>query len=168
MKARVIYKEGREGENTLDAIVGIAVPMLNGREVTVFPRYKITPLLNDLRDGEKWDEKPMDEFQALRDERDIRELTDKLLKAGSPAAKFVREQGDYSLPNLLAAEAIITFRDEINELAESIVGAEILDRSGLWSAFRLSAYHAWYANGYYGCFGSNVFYVSYVAVPVSL
>ena len=168
MKARVIYKEGREGENTLDAIVGIAVPMLNGREVTVFPRYKMTPLLNDLRDGEKWDEKPMSEFQALRDERDIRELTDKLLKAGSPAAKFVRKQGDYSLPNFLIAEAILTFRDEINKLAKDIVGAEILDRSSLWSAFRFSAYLAWYAYGGGGYFNFNGFCTGYVAVPVSL
>jgi hypothetical protein len=168
MKARVIYKEGREGENTLDAIVGIAVPMLDGREVKVFPRYKITPLLNNLSDGEKWDEKPMDEFQALRDDRDIRELTDKLLKAGSPAAKFVRKQGDYSLPNLLIAEAIVTFRDEINKLAKDIAGAETLDRSYLWSAFRYSAYYAWGANGSYGFFSGNNFYYFYVAVPVSL
>ena len=169
MNARIIYKEGREGENVLDAVVGIAVPMLDGREVVVYPKYKECPLLED-KDVEKWKNKPVTVFKALRSTRDIREITDSLVKAGSPAAKFVRAQGDYSLPGLREAEAVVTFRKDIDKLASSIEGADLIDRPFLyiWSGFRGGASSAWVASGSYGCFGNGYFDGGYLAVPVSL
>lgn len=169
MNARIIYKEGREGENVLDAIVGIAVPMLDGREVIVYPKYKECRLLEG-KDVEKWKDKPVTEFEALRSTRDIREITDSLVKAGSPAAKFVRAQGDYSLPGLREAEAVVTFRKDIDKLASSIEGADLIDRPFLyvWSGFRGGAYLAWVASGGSGYFGSGSFYYGFTAVPVSL
>ena len=169
MNARIIYKEGREGENVLDAVVGIAVPMLDGREVVVYPKYKECPLLDD-KDVEKWKDKPATGFEALRSTRDIREITDSLVKAGSPAAKFVRAQGDYSLPGLREAEAVVTFRKDIDKLASSIEGADLIDRPFLyiWSGFRLGASGAWVAYGYLGYFLGGLFYNGHLAVPVSL
>ena len=169
MNARIIYKEGREGENVLDAVVGIAVPMLDGREVIVYPKYKECQLLKD-KDVEKWKDKPVTEFEALRSTRDIREITDSLIKAGSPAAKFVRAQGDYSLPGLREAEAVFTFRKDIDKLASSIEGADLIDRPFLyiWSGFRVGPNTAWFSSGGFGCFGGYLFYGGFLAVPVSL
>lgn len=169
MKARIIYKEGREGENVLDAIVGIAVPMLDGREVIVYPKYKECRLLED-KDVEKWRDKPVSEFGALRSTRDIREITDSLVKAGSPAAKFVRAQGDYSLPGLREAEAVVTFRKDIDKLASSIEGADLIERPLLyiWSGFRYRANLAWFAFGNLGYFYGGLFCGGFLAVPVSL
>lgn len=169
MNARIIYKEGREGENVLDAVVGIAVPMLDGREVIVYPKYKECQLLKD-KGVEKWKDKPVTEFEALRSTRDIREITDSLIKAGSPAAKFVRAQGDYSLPGLREAEAVFTFRKDIDKLASSIEGADLIDRPFLyvWSGFRGGDSYAWVASGYHGYFGAGSFYRGNLVVPVSL
>ena len=169
MNARIIYKEGREGENVLDAIVGIAVPMLDGREVIVYPKYKECQLLEG-KDAEKWKDKPVTEFEALRSTRDIREITDSLVKAGSPAAKFVRAQGDYSLPGLREAEAVVNFRKDIDKLASSIEGADLIDRPFLyiWSGFRGGAFYAWNVNGGGGYFSLGYFNNGSTAVPVSL
>ena len=169
MKARIIYKPGKEGINSLDAIRGIAVKMFNGQEVLVYPKYAELPLLHR-EDYSRWKEKGRSEVEALMDDRDPRELTVALVEAGSPAAKFVDELGGFSLPNLQMLAAIVVNRDDIDELAKEIEGADLLGShtSYYWSCFRYSYYHAWYADGYFGFFGDDGMCYGNLAVPVSL
>ena len=169
MKARIIYKPGKEGINSLDAIRGIAVKMFNGQDVLVYPKYAELPLLHK-EDYSRWKEKSLSEVEALMDDRDPRELTVALVEAGSPAAKFVDELGGFSLPSLQMLAAIVVNRDDIDELAKEIEGADLLDShtSLYWSCFRYSGYFAWLAYGSYGFFYSYYMCVSYLAVPVSL
>ena len=169
MKARIIYKPGKEGINSLDAIRGIAVKMFNGQEVLVYPKYAELPLLHR-EDYYKWKEKSRSEVEALMDDRDPRELTVALVEAGSPAAKFVDEFGGFSLPNLQMLAAIVVNRDDIDELAKEIEGADLLGShtSYYWSCLRYNSNYAWYALGIFGFFYNFSMYYSSVAVPVSL
>ena len=168
MKARIIYKPGKEGINSLDAIRGIAVKMFNGQEVLVYPKYAELPLLHK-EDYCRWKEKGRSEVEALMDDRDPRELTVALVEAGSPAAKFVDELGGFSLPSLQMLAAIAVNRDDIDALAKEIEGADLLDSHipFYWSCLRYGSYYAWRAYGNFGFFGGCM-YLSYVAVPVSL
>ena len=169
MKARIIYKPGKEGINSLDAIRGIAVKMFNGQEVLVYPKYAELPLLH-MEDYSRWKEKSRSEVEALMDDRDPRELTVALVEAGSPAAKFVDELGGFSLPSLQMLAAIVANKDDIDELAKEIEGADLLGShtSYSWSCFRYSGSDAWYAYGGGGFFGNGSMYYSSLAVPVSL
>jgi hypothetical protein len=58
--------------------------------------------------------------------------------------------------------------DVLNKSLNKINGSAVSCSSLLWSAFRVSANLAWFANGNVGFFNGGNFYVSYVAVPVSL
>ncbi len=169
MKARIIYKPGKEGINSLDAIRGIAVKMFNGQEILVYPKYAELPLLHR-EDYGRWKEKSCSEVEALTDDRDPRELTVALVEAGSPAAKFVDELGGFSLPSLQMLAAIVVNRYDIDELAKEIEGADLLSSCGsnYWSCFRCGGSGAWRAYGSIGFFGSSGMYGSFLAVPVSL
>ena len=169
MKARIIYKPGKEGINSLDAIRGIAVKMFNGQEVLVYPKYAELPLLHR-EDYSRWKERSLTEAEALMDDRDPRELTVALVEAGSPAAKFVDELGGFSLPSLQMLAAIVVNRDDIDELAREIEGADLLGShtSLFWSCFRYSGDSAWFADGGLGFFYGVSMYGGYLAVPVSL
>lgn len=37
--ARIIYKEGCEGQNTLESIEGIEIDLFNGQKALIYPRY---------------------------------------------------------------------------------------------------------------------------------
>lgn len=37
--ARIIYKEGSEGQNTLESIEGIEIDLLNGQKALIYPKY---------------------------------------------------------------------------------------------------------------------------------
>lgn len=37
--ARIIYKEGCEGQNTLESIEGIEIELLNGQKALIYPKY---------------------------------------------------------------------------------------------------------------------------------
>ena len=48
--ARIIYKEGLEGQNSLKCIEGIEIDLLNGQKALIYPKYSNEELL-DLKDG---------------------------------------------------------------------------------------------------------------------
>ena len=37
--ARIVYKKGLEGANTLKSIDGIEIDMLNGQKALIYPKY---------------------------------------------------------------------------------------------------------------------------------
>lgn len=169
MKAKIIFKEGREGEMTIDAIKGIAIPRIDGATILVYPKYKECELLAYGRRYD-WKEPEYTEIEALLEDTDkSKERTDALLELDSPAAKFVRGIGkQFNIPSLLTAGTIKKYCKEINTLAKQIEGADVLPGgSGLWSCLRVYAYRACYAYGGYGFFGSYRMCGACVVVPVA-
>lgn len=169
MKAKIIFKEGREGEMTIDAIKGIAIPRIDGVTILVYPKYKECELLAYKRRYD-WKEPEHTEIEALLEDTDkSKGRTDALLELDSPAAKFVRSIGkQFNIPSLLTAGTIKKYCKEINTLAKQIEGADILpEASYLWSCLRYYAGGAWIADGYGGFFYSYIMYVAYVVVPVA-
>ena len=169
MKAKIIFKEGRESEMTIDAIKGIAIQRIDGATILVYPKYKECKLLAYERRHD-WKEPEHTEIEALLEDTDkSKERTDALLELDSPAAKFVRSIGEqFNIPSLLTAGTIKKHCKEINTLAEQIEGADILPRgSCLWSCLRLNASYAWSAFGYLGFFYYYGMYSTCVVVPVA-
>ena len=169
MKAKIIFKEGREGEMTIDAIKGIAIPRIDGATILVYPKYKACELLAYERRYD-WKEPEHTEIEALLEDTDkSKERTDALLELDSPAAKFVRGIGEqYNIPSLLTAGTIKKYCKEINTLAKQIDGADILpEGSHLRSCLRISAHRAWSAGGGGGFFSGGFMCSTYVVVPVA-
>ncbi len=171
--AKIIYKEGLEGQNKIECIDGIEIELLNGYKALVYPKYSELPLLNEAKIKD-WEASKLSEIQALK-VVDGKALTDELLELGSPAAKFVRQfksdrRGGFDLPTLLAAGEIADQKKDIDARAETIEGADLLRDYGsyLWSCCRNSSYSAWGAHGYYGFFYGDVLCGELSAVPVSL
>lgn len=170
--ARIIYKNGCEGKNRLDCIEGIEIDLFNGQKALIYPKYAEKPLLF-YEKIDKWKAKCLTEIEALKD-TDARGNTAELSALGSPAALFVSRftsdaHGVFSLPSLVAALEIQAQRNEIDALAKTIEGADLL--SGfifiVWACSRYNASGGWYANG--GCYAnSNYLYSSYLAVPITL
>lgn len=172
MKPQIIFKEGHQGELTLDAIKGIAVPRINGKAILVYPKYKKCKLL-DLSRFDDWKEPGHSKLNALFEDTDLcKERTDELLKLDSPAAKFVRSIGkQFNIPSLLTDGTIKKYEKEINALAKQIEGADLLpEGSVLWSCLRYDASTAWLVagddNGFF--IGNYVLYNTFVVVPVSV
>ena len=131
--AKIIYKEGCEGENKLSSIEGIEIDLFNGQKALIYPKYALRRML-DLEQMRKWSAKNETEIEALKVE-DTDENTVELFKIGSPAAKwalqFVTEKNmQFRLPSLLAALEIQHQKKEINALAETIEGADLLEDTG--------------------------------------
>ena len=169
MKAKIIFKEGREGEMTIDAIKGIAIPRIDGATILVYPKYKECELLAYERRYD-WKEPEHTEIEALLEDTDkSKERTDTLLELDSPAAKFVRSIGKrFNIPSLLTSGTIKKYCKEINTLTKQIEGADVLpEGSSLWSCLRSRAGYAWYALGSYGFFNNNFMYLAFVVVPVA-
>ena len=172
--AKIIYKEGCESQNRLESIEGIEIEMLNGQKALIYPKYSKKTLLND---HAAWNAESLKtEIKALKFE-DIKGATNDLLRAGSDAAKFVRQFrsekfGEFNIPTLLAAGEILDQKGDIDSLAKAIEGADLLTDygSGLWSCCRYSSYLAWFAFGHYGFFYNyfNFLFYELSAVPVSL
>lgn len=139
--ARIIYKEGLEGQNRLECIEGIEIDLLNGQKALIYPKYSEEVLL-DPKDRDRWHDAGISETAALR-LRDNQAATAALLEAGSPAARFVTQftserLGRFGLPTLLAAMEITEQKCEIDKLAREIDGADLLDdfSSNVWSCSR--------------------------------
>lgn len=171
--AKIIYKEGLEGQNKLECIEGIEIELLNGQKALIYPKYAELPLLTDDKIA-FWDAKRTSEIEALKNEEDLFP-TYELLKCGSPAAKFVTqfrtdEHRIFALPTLLAAMEIHDQRNDIDALAVTIEGADLLRNytSGVWSCSRYYENLGWIANGNYGFAGNNRLYNSGLAVPLVL
>lgn len=178
--ARIIYKEGCEGQNKIECIEGIEIELLNGYKALVYPKYKELPLLKNtlplLKNTklERWKASGLTEMQAFK-VIDGKALTDELLELGSPAAKFVRQfksdrRGEFDLPTLLAAGEIVDQKIDINALAETIEGADLLRNVYLyfWSCCRHSFYYAWLAIGYHGFLFNHSLYYEASTVPTKI
>lgn len=140
--AKIIYKKGCEGRNRLECIEGIEIDMLTGQKCIVFPKYEEHKLLNDDVRLNKWKAPKLSVIEALK-VTNTTEQTDVLLSLESPAAKFVRDCGNYNLPSLMTAMEICGQSKEIDALAKQIEGAELLCDYylELWSSCRYNAFN---------------------------
>ena len=156
-----------DAEMKLEDIKGIIVPLLNGKRVLVYPKFKECQLLPD---GTKWNGKQMNECDTLYNDSDGRKETDDLLALGSEAAKFVRSVcpgTEFNLPhNMLILAALYHFWEQFNEIIARIDGASELAFTA-WSSAMYSSGYAWYC-GNDGYFDHDYFYVSLMCVPCVL
>lgn len=129
--AKIIYKEGMEGQNNLSSIEGIEIELRCGQHALIYPKYKMCELLKG-RLSHDWIlplfEKGTHSSPPVADADDYCEA---LSRSGSPAANFVHQfasedHGIFRLPTIYAAEEIMKQKGEINSLAEQIADAEVL------------------------------------------
>ena len=104
--AKIIYKEGCEGQNKLSSIEGIEIELLNGQKALIYPKYAERLMLK-IGQVSKWNAQNQTEIEALKVE-DTNGKTGALLKVGSPAADWVAQfwsdnHSIFCLPSLLAA-----------------------------------------------------------------
>lgn len=158
--AKIIYKEGREGQNKLSCIEGIEIGLLNGQRALIFPKYSKEPLLRG-EQIDKWNARALSEIEALKVEDTISD-TAALVILDSPAANWVfkfstKDGRNFWLPSLLAAMEIQHQKEEIDALAETIEGADLLRdfTSGVWSCSRTSLNGVWFVIGGYVYAGSS-------------
>ena len=171
--AKIIYKEGCEGQNRLESIEGIEIEMLNGQKALIYPKYAEKEMLKK-GDESKWDVKFVSEIEALK-KKDSNWATGALLRCGSPAAEFVSNfhsdrHGIFGLPTLLAAMEIQDQNEDIDTLAETIEGADLLRNftSNVWSCSRCNSGNGWFAYGNGGYAGNNYLYYQNLCVPLVL
>ena len=166
---KVLLKNGSYADDTaelkLEDIKGITVPLLNGKRVLVYPKFKDCELLAD---DVEWKGRTMSENDVYYSNSDGRSETDELLALGSKAAKFVRSVGDeFNLPhNALILVALYHFRQEFNDIVKRIDGADTLTFPA-WSSAMYYSYYAWnyYSNGN---FNYSNFCNAFTAVPCVL
>ena len=171
--AKIIYREGCEGQNKLSCIEGIEIDLLNGQKALIFPKYSEEKLLKRGQIS-KWNAPNQTEIEALKVE-DTNEKTGTLAKIGSLAAEWVLHfwadsNSVFCLPSLLAALEIQHQKEEIDALAETIEGADLLRdfTSYVWSCSRSYASGGWIASSNYG-YASNAYLGSaFLAVPTIL
>ena len=171
--AKIIYKEGCEGQNEMSCIEGIEIDLLNGQKALIYPKYTARRMLMPEQISE-WSVKDEIEIEALKVE-DTNGKTAVLLNLGSPAAAWVSlfgsdKYGNFCLPSLLAAMEIQHQKAEIDALAETIEGADLLRdfTSSVWSCSRNGASYCWCAIGTYGYAVAGDLYFTYLAVPTIL
>lgn len=172
--ARIIYKNGCDGQNRLACIEGIEIDLFNGQKALVYPKYAEKSLL-DYEKIDEWKAKHLAEIEALKD-TDTRGNTAELHVLGSPAAEFVSQFSSdahgavFALPSLVAAMEIQDQKKEIDALAKTIDGADLLRdfTSYVWSCSRCYPSYGWCAGGGSGyAYGGYLCY-SCLAVPLVL
>ena len=172
--AKIIYKKGCEGQNKLSCIEGIEIELLNGQKALIYPRYAERQMLTREQIS-KWSAKYETEIEALK-VTDTTLATQQLFALNSPAALWVAQFHDpdkcriFCLPSLLAAMELQNQKAEIDALAETIEGADLLRdfTSGVWSCSRCGAGGGWCSGGGSGFAGSGSLYFSHLAVPLVL
>ena len=171
--AKIIYREGCKGQNKLSCIEGIEIGLLNGQRALIFPKYSKEYLMQS-EQIDKWNARALSEIEALKVEDTVSE-TVALFNLGSPAANWVllfvtKDRRQFSLPSLLAALEIRYQRKEIDALAETIEGADLLRdfTSGVWSCSRSNAGSGWIAGGNVGFAYGYGLGSAYLAVPTIL
>lgn len=171
--AKVIYKEGLEGQNRLECIEGIEIDLLNGQKALIYPKYA-ERALHEREKISKWGALEKTEIEALMLE-DTDYETRLLITLESPAAIWIAQfrsskYGPFNLPSLLAAMELQRQKKEIDVLAKTIEGADLLRDfiSNVWSCSRYNEYYGWIANGSYGFAGNNYVCYSRLAVPLVL
>lgn len=169
--AKIIYKEGCEGQNRLKSIEGIEISLLNGQRALIYPRYEERILLKNV---EYYSQEPDTEISALKKTDNLR-ATRELDIYGSPAVEFVsmfrsNKYGIFALPTLLTAMEIQDQKKDIDALAETIEGADLLRgfTSYVWSCFRYNEDYGWIANGYNGFSSYSNLCNSFLVVPTIL
>lgn len=171
--ARIIYKEGLEGQNRLECIEGIEIELLNGQKALIYPKYAERALLKREKIRE-WRASKKTEIEALM-LKDTDYETRLLIALGSPAAIWIAQfrsskHGPFNLPSLLAAMELQRQKKEIDVLAETIEGADLLRdyTSYVWSCSRFGEYHGWVTSGGSGFASNYGLYFSLLAVPIVL
>lgn len=171
--ARIIYKEGCDGQRDIASIEGIEIQLLNGQKALIYPKYSEEIMLPEDKIT-SWKTKDTGMFEALKKEDNLF-ATYVLLSHGSPAARFVaqfRTDKDimFALPTLLASMAVQHQKSDIDELAGTIEGADLLRDfdSNVWSCSRYGKGSSWVAYGGNGFVGNSGLYCSRLAVPVVL
>lgn len=146
--ARIIYKKGLEGQSTLKSIEGIEIELLNGQKALIYPKYSDEMILPEDKTA-SWDAKNTSEIEALKKEDNLW-ATGALLRCGSPAAEYVSnfhsdKHGIFALPTLLSAMELHDQKNDIDELAETIDGADLLRNytACVWSCSRCGKYSGW-------------------------
>lgn len=171
--AQIIYKKGFEDRNKLEYIEGIEIELLNGQKALIYPKYAERIMLREdrvLSLGEKW----TTEIEALKREDNVY-ATEALLMCKSPAAEYVSSfrsdrYGIFRLPTLLAAMELQHQKEDVDALAETIEGADLLrhNQSIVWSCSRYSKNRCWFANGHFGYSFGIYFHYSLLTVPIVL
>lgn len=154
--AKIIYKKGMEGQNNLSSIEGIEIDLLNGQKALIYPKYAEKHLLTSEQIS-KWVAKKETEIEALKVE-DTKGRTEALWKIGSPAAEWVSQfcsdgHGRFNVSSLLASLEIQHHKKEMDALAETIKGADLL-RDFTSYTLSCSLYNkkgCWCALGHYDC-----------------
>lgn len=171
--ARIIYKKGKEGQNRLECIEGIEIELLNGQKALIYPRYSEEVMLPKDKIA-SWNAKETSETEALKKEDNLW-ATGALLRCESPAAEYVSnfrsdKHSIFALPTLHAAMELQNQKNDIDELAETIEGADLLrDYTSLvWSCSRGVNDNGWIAIGRSGFASIYYVYGSNLAVPVVL
>ena len=172
--AKIIYKEGCEGQNKLSSIEGIEIELLNGQRALIYPKYAERQMLASEQIS-KWDAQKETEIEALK-VTDTGFETQQLFALDSPAALWVVQFHDpdkyriFCLPSLLAALEIQYQKADIDALAETIEGADLLRdfTSGVWSCSRCYSHSGWCGTGDYGFAGKYYLYYSRLVVPTIL
>lgn len=162
-----------EGQNKLSSIEGIEIDLLNGQKALIYPKYSEKQMLS-LEQAKKWNAPDVSEIEALKVTKTDLHCTS-LRELGSPAAEYVHQfasdkHGIFCLPSLLAAMELQYQKEDIDALAETIEGADLLRyfTSVVWSCSRCGASACWYAYGSYGCAGGSGLGGSYLVVPTIL
>ena len=170
--AKIIYKKGCEGQNNLSSIEGIEIDLLNGQKALIYPKYAETPMLASSQ-IDKWEAANETEVEALA-VKNVNGKTGALLKIGSSAAEWVSqfssdEYGIFCLPSLIAALEIRRHREEIDNLAETIEGADLLRDccAVVWSCSRCQGGICWSAYDS-GCSYGGLADCSHLSVPTIL
>ena len=171
--AKIIYKEGLEGQNRLESIEGIEIELLNGQKALIYPKYSEEVMLETGRIAD-CDIEAETEIKALKREENFY-ATNSFHILGSPAARFVRQFSIenrflFSLPTLLAAMEIQDQKEDIDKLAKTIEGADLLRgfTSYVWSCSRRSEDSGWIALGSNGFANDDDLCISILAVPTIL
>lgn len=171
--AKIIYKEGCEGQNKLSCIEGIEIELLNGQKALIYPRYAERMMLA-IEQIDAWEAKIETEIEALK-VTDATIVTERLRSLDSPAAVWASRfwsdnHGIFLLPSLLAALEIQHQRKEIDALADTIEGADLLRdfTSYVLSCSRCGEASCWFVNGNDGYAISILLFDSHLVVPTIL
>ena len=70
--AKIIYREGCEGQNKLSCIEDIEIDLLNGQRALIFPKYSEEKLLQSDQ-IDKWNGRALSEIEALKVENTVSE-----------------------------------------------------------------------------------------------
>lgn len=170
--AKIIYKRGMKGQNNLLSIKGIEIDLLNGQKALIYPKYAERRMSSNRMN--ELDAVLETELDALK-VKDSYDKTRALLNIESPAVEWISQVSSsahtlFSLPSLVAAMEIQRQRREIDSLADTIQGADLLEKytSTVWTCSRFSEYSFWCGSGSYENALHGTACYEYLAVPVLL